>query len=94
MGYFEEHGEQEGTVTILDTLTGKTATDFGNYGFYWSEGNGSCDCNRETLFDIETEGSNCINCERYLIIKHDYPGYSLDEMNSDYSQKLKDKHLC
>lgn len=93
MGYMEEHGEQKGTVTILDTLTGKTVKDSEEYGCYWAEGNGSCDCNREMLFGLGSDTGSCINCERFLIIEHNYPTYCLAEMNSDYAMELKNRHI-
>lgn len=92
MDYWKKVGEHRGAVTVLDTVTGKTATEAGLMGYWWAEGNGSCDCNREILFDIHTSGDTCINCERYLIIKHDYPNYTLNELNSDYNKELIDKH--
>jgi hypothetical protein len=82
-----------GTVTILDTQTGETVIDSSTHAFYWADGNGSCDCNREMLFGIDTEAGVCLGCSRFLIIKHDYPDYSLDEFNSGYHQDLIDKHL-
>lgn len=93
MGYMEEHGEHKGTVTILDTQTGCTVADKGQYGHYWAEGNGSCDCNREHLFGIEPQFGNCIGCERFLILSHNYPNYNLSEMNTDYPKELIDKHI-
>jgi len=93
MGYWEDSGEHEGSVVILDTETGKLATETGAVGFFWAEGNGSCDCNREDLFDVDTEGDTCIGCHRYLIVAHNYPNYSINEMNSDYPKDLINKYI-
>ena len=79
-------------VTIKDLRTGETAVQEGFGGYYWAEGNGSCDCNRELLFGNVSEARHCIGSNRYLIIKavdedHDEPlniPYTLEELNSDY----------
>jgi hypothetical protein len=37
--------------TFLDLITGKTAKGDDSSLFWWSEGNGACDCNRVIQFD-------------------------------------------
>lgn len=84
-------------VKILDTETGEiTAGDLSDTDrtfWFWSEGNGSCDCNRELCFDREEyhETGRCLGCERYLIVwtsKGD-----LRELNQGYPQELVDKFI-
>lgn len=74
-------------VTILDTKTGEVRTcaewcsknDFDLY--WWSEGNGSCDCNRAIAFNggdsalyeeqqkaLGLEDNTCLGCHRWLIV--------------------------
>lgn len=83
-------------VTIKDSQTGETATSEGFGGWYWSDGNGSCDCNRETLFGNNTTYGTCLGSNRYVIIKaipedmdkEDHIPYTLEELNSDYPPML------
>jgi hypothetical protein len=83
-------------VTILDTQTGEKKTTDETFDFdayWWAEGNGSCDCNREIPF-VGLEMSNPCRTERYLIVEAESDEYSLEEYNSDYPAGLKEKHLC
>lgn len=42
------------TPTFFDLHTGKTAkSQFGNSAFWWTEGDGACDCNRAEAFGNE-----------------------------------------
>lgn len=81
------------TVTILDTQTGEIRQsppypeEWKNGGFstyWWTKGNGSCDCNRKIVFDREDDA----NCEsvRYRIIAVDplLDSYTLDDFNDGY----------
>ena len=86
------------TVTILDTETGETVcsgdTHFANRNYYyWAEGNGSCDCNRELVFPDgrETPAGRCLGEKRYLIIKAS--AGNLDYLNQSYPQGLVDRYL-
>lgn len=86
-------------LKILDTVTGATVeVDDGFSEFWWAEGNGSCDCNRERYFLPEEEWQHrldkptCSGCERYLIIEADNNEYTLQELNLDYPVKLLRKH--
>jgi len=81
-------------VTILDTVTGekRTTTDDDWSGYFWSEGNGSCDCNRAREFGIVSGcGSN-----RFLIVGVSgtiEEEYLYNDMNSNYPDELKEKFL-
>jgi hypothetical protein len=57
--------------------------------FWWSEGNGSCDCNRALTFDSKIEeelevkfGDYCYGCERFVVIdvKGDLEGLTKEEV--------------
>lgn len=82
-------------ATILDTVTGKTKTKRGPSSWNWMEGDYSCDCNRNLWSDDDLYV--CPGCERYLVVQALFEGdeevYSLDDLNSDYPQELKDKYL-
>lgn len=87
-------------VTLLDTKTGKRRdctswcdSDFSI--FWWSHGNGSCDCNRALAFDIGDEDhsedqrialdldeNRCLGAERWLIVdvSGDLEGWSRDDV--------------
>lgn len=85
-------------VTILDTETGETIhsgdTRFADTTYwFWSDGNGSCDCNRELAFKDgrESEPGVCLGANRYLIIEIDMG--DLDYLNQYYPQELVDRFL-
>lgn len=82
-------------ITILDTETGEkkeVSTDAD--AFYWAGGNGSCDCNRELEFGIELDDKDyCIGEKRYLIVEHDYVGYSVRDFNESYPDELVNEHF-
>jgi hypothetical protein len=89
-------------VTLLDTKTGERADAFEYFEhefdlYWWSGGNGSCDCNRMEVFghgDPEETGGYCHGCERYLVVdaSGDLEGYSREECirmaNEDYPPEL------
>ena len=78
------------TVTILDTVTWEERTS-ASYSFYWwSEGNGSCDCNRELLFGYDTSEGYCLGCHRYLIVATSTG--DLMELNNEYPAALIAAH--
>jgi uncharacterized protein (TIGR02996 family) len=78
------------TVSILDTVTGRLATDGGSTPYWWCEGNGSCDCNRLAFLGLrESAGGICAGATRCVIVAHDAPGYTLDDFNRDYPEELK-----
>jgi len=74
------------TVTVLDTVTGRTATDSNCCKWWWTDGNGSCDCNREALFDEDTPCDGCLGCHRYLIVAAS--GGLLSDFNHGYPEEL------
>ena len=77
------------TVKILDTKTGDTRIDSNHEAFYWTDGNGDCDCNRMTLFGEEPEIENiCVGCHRFLIVKHDSPDHKLSDFNTGYPDEM------
>jgi len=55
--------------------------------FWWVEGNGSCDCNRELLCGEDSGGDTCLGSKRYIILSNSR-GYSFDEMNEQYPEEL------
>jgi hypothetical protein len=84
---------------FLDIVTGKTvAVDQYMSGFdlwWWSEGNGSCDCNRELLFkpDAECDGV-CLGAHRYVavdvdIADADAKADAIELMNSSYPDEAR-----
>lgn len=78
-------------VTIRDTVTGDEREGMkGMCTWWWAEGNGSCDCNRELAFKpIEKlEGGTCAGYLRYRIVAVDplLPGYTLADFNQGYPE--------
>ena len=71
------------TVTVLDTVTGRTAIDSNWSREWWATGNGSCDCNRELLFGEDSDSDTCLGCHRYRIVAVG-DGGPLDELNAGY----------
>jgi hypothetical protein len=62
------------SVTVLDTKTReKRQSNWLFSEWWWCEGNGCCDCNRELLFGRETVKGVCLGTKRYLIVAVD-PG--------------------
>lgn len=57
------------TATVLDIETGKRRACSKYDYFWWSEGEGSCDCNRELLFGNKTNTGFCLGCERYVVVE-------------------------
>lgn len=58
---------------LLDVMSGKVVAAPESYHeFWWTEGDGSCDCNRAAMFghDNYTEGF-CDNCARYVVVDVD-----------------------
>jgi len=81
------------TVTVLDTVTGETATDDRWTEYWWAEGNGSCDCNRDLLFDNDTEDTgHCMGNHRYLIVASESKSHNLLELNRNYPEELIEKY--
>lgn len=85
------------SVTLLDTLTGETEQTARYFsGFWWSEGNGSCDCNRNfNELDDAPEVNYCIGSHRYLIVavQHYFGDKTIWDFNESYPKELLNKHL-
>lgn len=93
--------------TILDTHTGEcvTLSNWEASVFWWTEGNGSCDCNRAIAMGHENPDSNkgeveaCLGCARYIAIDvhGDLEGIRKDDvlqmMNEGYPQELISQHV-
>lgn len=56
-------------VTLWDSVTGETLENAGGSWYWWTEGNGSCDCNRGILFDhrYAGDGMPCVS-KRYYVV--------------------------
>ena len=85
-------------ATILDTKTGRIATQDGPRSWEWAENNYSCDCNRIRSFPVDIDRYHiCMGCKRFIVIKaemndpDDYE-YTLAELNADYPDELLRKH--
>lgn len=87
-------------VKLLDTETGETIVEEDDSSiWYWLEGNGSCDCNRELAFREAIPTGICLGCKRFLVIDvdGDLDGYSreefIEEANREYPESLKQQWL-
>jgi hypothetical protein len=78
------------TVTILDTVTGLTHTITGGNTYWWTDGNGSCDCNRwpadESGSHCRGDSGVCDGCHRFRVVCVEplLPGYELEDFNRGY----------
>lgn len=76
------------SVTLLDVRTGRTAPGPAGYGtWWWTEGNGACDCNRAAGFEADYPiRDHCAGKARYLVVAvSPMPdGYTLDDFNRGY----------
>ena len=88
-------------VKILDTEDNsvKWITKYPNAShFWWSEGNGCCDCNRRIFFERETdeyvgdEDNEDCTVERYYIIDT-FEGNKCPELINDYKYDFDKLHL-
>lgn len=85
-------------VTLLDTKTGeaKEALQFDRDTWWWTEGNGSCDCNRRHVFP-KNDGVRPCECKRYIAVdvRGDLEGWDkdelLDELNCEYPDELQQR---
>ncbi len=85
-------------VTLLDTVTGKTARGAktaGSCSWAWAGGNFNCDCNRFYAFDIDAaeEPEGC-ESKRFLVVAASgtLSGFTVADMNNDYPLELCRKH--
>ncbi len=80
-------------VTVLDTQTGKIMEDDTHAEWYWTFGNGSCDCNRRMLFGEDLPDCGvCIGAKRYLVVEVDGLDPGVD-FNRDYPSELVLKYI-
>lgn len=78
-------------VELLDLVTGERKWTDETWSkfctWWWTEGNGSCDCNRALAFDHDGEDQ----CEtvRYVVVdvKPLLKGYTLDDFNIGYPDR-------
>jgi hypothetical protein len=91
--------------TLLDTKTGKTvvAENMDCNVFWWTEGNGSCDCNRaicigeDVVDELEAEFGEHVCCGYNRIVAIDIHGdlegltkdEVLEDLNSEYPEDLQ-----
>jgi hypothetical protein len=55
--------------TFLDLRTGKTAKGDDMSVFWWTDGNGTCDCNRLIAFGERLPATaDCLGCKRFVAI--------------------------
>lgn len=86
--------------TFLDLKTGKTAKGDEQSFFWWTEGNGSCDCNRAILFEgaeeeLETLYSGvCYGCRRFVAIDVEGDLNSYDYNGQDPQPRTKEECLA
>jgi hypothetical protein len=86
-------------ATILDTVTGEIKTVNGPRSWEWAENGWACDCNRNPWnVDPGINRNVCLGARRFLVIAavlndpDDYQ-YTLNELNEDYPEELRDKFL-
>jgi hypothetical protein len=83
-GVSDDHHDRLYRPTILDRVTGRTHQGVAASLFWWTEGNGSCDCNRGPTpnFDVECK------CERFVVVDVDCDegekASVIAAMNQDY----------
>ena len=84
------------TVSVLDTATSerRTSSDWPRY--WWTDGNGACDCNRAMLFDDSEDDDDeagcgiCKGCHRYLVVATS--AGPLSDYNAGYLEDLVKRH--
>ena len=92
-------------VKLIDTETDKTcivderSEEDGSPlfdAYWWSEGNGSCDCNRSIYCGVDDlddpDYGICRGGKRFLIIEADTDEYTLAELNNEYPEELLKKY--
>lgn len=80
-------------VKVMDSVTGEIRESKGISSNQWWHGNWSCDCNRELMFGIDSEGDVCLGSERFIVIDckiEDSEDYELSifEINEYYDKEL------
>ncbi|KWN04823.1 hypothetical protein WT83_30475 [Burkholderia territorii] len=95
-------------TTILDTVTGEckhVAAEWDGDVFWWTEGNGSCDCNRaiamghEDVTNAVGDQEVCLGHARFLVIDvcGDLEGHDkadvITQANAGYPADMVTRHL-
>lgn len=76
-------------VILVDTTTGNERPAQHKVSLWcWTDGNWSCDCNREIAFGAWTCDGACCGSKRYLVIAASAGEF--DELNQDYPATLRD----
>jgi len=77
------------TITLLDTKPGeKVVKPFDFDPFAFTDGNWTCDCNREIFFGLDTAEHVCLGAKRFLVIACDHPEFDYAEFNQNYPKEL------
>lgn len=81
-------------VTFKDTITGATAkSDYPFSIWWWSEGNGACDCNRGNQFDSDLDHPCNGSVYRYIATDvEDHPDKSVDEQLAEVNEDLHEEY--
>jgi hypothetical protein len=85
--------------TFLDLRTGKTAKGCEASHYWWTEGNGSCDCSRAIAFDLHAEDLGlkegvCFGCRRFIAIDVEGDLRSYDYEGNDPQPNTKEQVLA
>lgn len=85
------------TATILDTITGERKTISGIDTYAFTEGNWSCDCNRDYPGADVSDRSFCRGACRFIVIEATQDGpddfeCTLEELNQNYPSELLRKY--
>ena len=82
-------------VTLWDAISGATVTvDSTENLWWWTEGNGSCDCNRADFFpDVEVldDTGYCVGCKRFLVVSAAPPLDWVVDANDGYPAELQQR---
>jgi hypothetical protein len=87
------HAHIRRRVTLWDAVTGAVVTVESTENlWWWTEGSGSCDCNRSDFFpEVEEpdDTGHCIGCKRFLVVKADPPLDWVVDANDGYPDELR-----
>lgn len=85
--YFDPRHHIKVKVTIKDTVSGSVVEDSRFSTWWWTDGSGSCDCNRSIFMGDRDPGDEheCV-CVRYRVVAVEplLEGYTLDDFNQGY----------
>ena len=78
-------------VTFKDLQTGETAKKpFPFSIWWWSEGNGSCNCNRESLFG--RDGSSCHPLRYVAVDVEDHPDKTIEQALAEANKDVYEEY--